>query len=69
MLGLSVIVLLVSSLYGRVYHLSVQIMQERIGFLPIWEGVSTITISHQLVTAFPPYMGGCIVAVRGQSPM
>ena len=53
----------VSSLYGRVYHLSVQIMQESVSFLPVWEGVSGAVILNTVLTVFPPCMGGCIELV------
>ena len=50
----------VSSLYGRVYRKEKLIHQSYDGFLPVWEGVSTVTTLSRTFYRFPPCMGGCI---------
>ena len=53
----------VSSLYGRVYRVN-ETAEVKIGrFLPIWEGVSCLQIIDYQGITFSPYMGGCIVAI------
>ena len=59
----------VFSLYGRVYRVIRYLFMPSRSFLPVWEGVSAISRIQSVLFWFPPCMGGCIVAVRGQSSM
>ena len=59
----------VFSLYGRVYRVIRYLFMPSRSFLPVWEGVSAISRIRSVLFWFPPCMGGCIVAVRGQSSM
>ena len=50
----------VSSLYGRVYRTVYAGSIFCAGFLPVWEGVSLKVSLRRQLLKFPPYMGGCI---------